>query len=56
LASANLGSFSTQGRPLAVPGAGAEPTGTMTRRYPDLADIGTLELGAKVAKGEMKWG
>ncbi len=28
----------------------------MTKRYPNLADIGSLELGAKVAKGEMKWG
>jgi glyoxylase-like metal-dependent hydrolase (beta-lactamase superfamily II) len=28
----------------------------MTKRYPDLADVSTLELGAKVAKGEMKWG
>ena len=28
----------------------------MTKRYPDLKDAGSLELGAKVAKGEMKWG
>lgn len=28
----------------------------MTQRYPDLADVSSLELGAKVAKGEMKWG
>lgn len=28
----------------------------MTRRSPNLADTGSLELGAKVAKGEMKWG
>jgi glyoxylase-like metal-dependent hydrolase (beta-lactamase superfamily II) len=28
----------------------------MTKRYPDLADVSSLELGAKVAKGEMKWG
>lgn len=28
----------------------------MTKRYPNLADVGSLELGAKVAKGEMKWG
>ncbi|SCB35925.1 MBL fold metallo-hydrolase [Rhizobium multihospitium] len=28
----------------------------MTERYPNLADVGSLELGAKVAKGEMKWG
>ncbi|MBB3427963.1 hypothetical protein FHT85_004972 [Rhizobium sp. BK312] len=27
----------------------------MTIRYPDLADVGSLELGAKLAKGEMKW-
>lgn len=28
----------------------------MTKRYPNLTDVGSLELGAKVAKGEMKWG
>lgn len=28
----------------------------MTEQFPDLADISSLELGAKVAKGEMKWG
>lgn len=28
----------------------------MKNRYPDLEDAGSLELGAKVAKGEMKWG
>ncbi|OCP01709.1 MULTISPECIES: MBL fold metallo-hydrolase [unclassified Ensifer] len=28
----------------------------MTKRYPDLPGVSTLELGAKVAKGEMKWG
>lgn len=28
----------------------------MTARYPDLQDTGSLELGAKVATGEMKWG
>jgi glyoxylase-like metal-dependent hydrolase (beta-lactamase superfamily II) len=28
----------------------------MKRRYPDLLDVSSLELGAKVAKGEMKWG
>ena len=28
----------------------------MTKRFPDLKDAGSLELGAKVAKGEMKWG
>ena len=27
----------------------------MKRRYPSLADESSLELGAKVAKGEMKW-
>ncbi|QCL97667.1 MBL fold metallo-hydrolase [Agrobacterium tumefaciens] len=34
----------------------AELIAAMTRRYPDLADVSSLELGAKVAKGEMKWG
>lgn len=34
----------------------AELIAAMTRLYPDLADVSTLELGAKVAKGEMKWG
>ncbi|WP_320197873.1 MBL fold metallo-hydrolase [Agrobacterium sp. rho-13.3] len=28
----------------------------MKKRYPDLKDASSLELGAKVAKGEMKWG
>lgn len=28
----------------------------MTARYPDLLDVGSLELGAKVATGEMQWG
>lgn len=28
----------------------------MTEQFPDLADISSLELGAKIAKGEMKWG
>lgn len=28
----------------------------MTKRYPNLQDASSLELGAKVAKGEMKWG
>jgi len=28
---------------------------SMKKRYPDLADESSLELGAKVAKGEMKW-
>lgn len=27
----------------------------MKKRYPNLSDEGSLELGAKVAKGEMKW-
>jgi antibiotic biosynthesis monooxygenase (ABM) superfamily enzyme len=27
----------------------------MQQRYPNLADESSLELGAKVAKGEMKW-
>lgn len=34
----------------------AELIAAMTKRYPDLKDAGSLELGAKVAKGEMKWG
>lgn len=28
----------------------------MKKLYPDLADVSSLELGAKVTKGEMKWG
>jgi hypothetical protein len=28
----------------------------MTKRYPNLADVGSLELRAKVAMREMKWG
>jgi len=28
----------------------------MTRRYPNVGGGGSLQLGAKVAKGEMKWG
>ncbi|ECE6962018.1 MBL fold metallo-hydrolase, partial [Salmonella enterica subsp. enterica] len=28
----------------------------MKAHYPDLLDVSSLELGAKVAKGEMKWG
>lgn len=28
----------------------------MKKRYPDLERVGSLELGARVAKGEMKWG
>lgn len=34
----------------------AELIVAMTKRYPNLADASSLELGAKVAKGEMKWG
>ncbi|NTG63674.1 MBL fold metallo-hydrolase [Agrobacterium rhizogenes] len=34
----------------------AELIAAMTKRYPDLKDVGSLQLGAKVAKGEMKWG
>ncbi|KAA3509823.1 MBL fold metallo-hydrolase [Agrobacterium vitis] len=34
----------------------AELIAAMTKRYPNLADASSLELGAKVAKGEMKWG
>jgi glyoxylase-like metal-dependent hydrolase (beta-lactamase superfamily II) len=34
----------------------AELIAAMTKLYPDLADASSLELGAKVAKGEMKWG
>ena len=34
----------------------AELIAAMTRQFPDLADVSSLELGAKVAKGEMKWG
>lgn len=34
----------------------AELIAAMTRRYPDLPGLSSLELGAKVAKGEMKWG
>ncbi|NWD04125.1 MBL fold metallo-hydrolase [Pseudomonas gingeri] len=33
----------------------AELIKSMEKRYPGLADEGTLELGAKVAKGEIKW-
>jgi hypothetical protein len=28
----------------------------MKKRYPNLGDESSLELSAKVAKGEMKWG
>ncbi|WDZ75191.1 MBL fold metallo-hydrolase [Ensifer adhaerens] len=34
----------------------AELIAAMTKRYPDLPGASTLELGAKVAEGEMKWG
>ncbi len=34
----------------------AQLIAAMQALYPDLADISSLELGAKVAKGEMKWG
>ncbi|HEV7307570.1 MBL fold metallo-hydrolase [Ensifer sp.] len=34
----------------------AELVAAMTRHYPDLPGLSSLELGAKVAKGEMKWG
>lgn len=34
----------------------AEVIAAMLKRYPDLKDASSLELGAKVAKGEMKWG
>ena len=27
----------------------------MQKQYPDLAESGSLELGAKVVKGEVKW-
>ena len=33
----------------------AELIAAMKKRYPDLAEESSLELGAKVAKGEMKW-
>lgn len=33
----------------------AELIAAMKKRYPDLADESSLELGAKVDKGEMKW-
>jgi hypothetical protein len=29
--------------------------GAMKKRYPKLEDASSLELGAKVIKGEMKW-
>lgn len=34
----------------------AELIAVMTKLYPDFTDVSSLELGAKVAKGEMKWG
>lgn len=34
----------------------AELIAAMVARYPDLPDVGSLELGAKVIKGEMDWG
>ncbi|WP_087005252.1 MBL fold metallo-hydrolase [Rhizobium sullae] len=34
----------------------SELVAAMMKRYPDLADVSSLELGAKVAKGELKWG
>lgn len=34
----------------------AELIAAMVSRYPDLKDASSLELGARVAKGEMKWG
>lgn len=34
----------------------AELIAAMTKLYPNLADASSLDLGAKVAKGEMKWG
>lgn len=34
----------------------AELIAAMTKLYPNLVDVSSLELGAKVAKGEMKWG
>lgn len=34
----------------------AELIAAMTKRYPTLSDASSLELGAKVVKGEMKWG
>lgn len=34
----------------------AELIAAMVARYPDLPDVGSLELGAKVVKGEMDWG
>lgn len=34
----------------------AELIAAMTKQFPELADVSSLELSAKVAKGEMKWG
>ena len=36
-------------------GNSAELIGAMKKRYPDLGEASSLELSAKVAKGEMKW-
>ncbi|MEG0858846.1 MAG: MBL fold metallo-hydrolase [Pseudomonas sp.] len=36
-------------------GNAAELIAAMKKRYPDLGEESSLELGAKVAKGEMKW-
>ncbi len=36
-------------------GNAAELIAAMKKRYPDLGEVSSLELGAKVAKGEMKW-
>ena len=41
---------------LATTNDSAELIAQMTEQFPDLADVSSLELGAKVAKGEMKWG
>lgn len=36
-------------------GSAAELIGAMNKRYPNLGEESSLELSAKVAKGEMKW-
>ena len=36
-------------------GSAAELIGAMNKRYPNLGEASSLELSAKVAKGEMKW-
>ena len=33
----------------------SELIAAMKKRYPDLGETSSLELSAKVAKGEMKW-